>query len=565
MPFDWFKKNRQQTHSRQTRADLHALAARDDTAGLIRLIRDGADPDLREPKQGFTPLHTAVTNDHLESVRVLLENGANPLIADREGVNPFGLATMRGRSPEIIQLLIDYDGVFEMGGHSSPETRPETPDGIPSEPRRINRNEFWREASDDEVIQAILEVDDPNDSGSIYHEHTPLHNASGFDRSAIIVDLLLSRGADPNRPNHNGNTPLHLAAQRSSKPEVIETLLKHGADPNKRNKDGNTPLHSAFRDNTNEEVIKALLELSPNPQARNNLGQTPLELAGQARWMNEHPNIRPVSVDPHIYDLPDSPYVGGNESTPEGHGPSLPEERHETGGLRPRQLLDELDKGIEVYWIGVAHESGDIGENCFYGTYAVMVNQPWSGLDLPQSTLNELSSQHPPLIETARRLLVEEIRSLGGILAVTPVYEANDQWLAEYGWRSRRHSLSTLLPNWDQPGNRPEWMTPEDVEAMREQEGEDEQPDKGEGVYRRRIDSLLAGPYPTTYVVSLIENGPISGVPETQGRCKWCPLADWSASCHELKPGAPIRIAPEWSVISVNGGEIQPGDWMAGR
>lgn len=550
MPFSWFNKNRTGRNQGQQGPDLHILAARDDIAGMMRQIQSGANPDVQEPTQGFTPLHTAIMNDNLDATRVLLENGANPLIADRDGVTPFGLAAMKRRSPEMIQLLIDYGGMFDMGRQTLSETPSETHDAISPHLRRINSNEFWREASDDEVIQAILETNDVNDSGSIYHEHTPLHSAAGFDRNAIIIDLLISRGADPNHPNHNGNTALHLAAQRSSKPEVIETLVKHGADSDMRNKDGNTPLHSAFRDNPNEEVIKALLESSSDPEARNNLGQTPMELAEQARWMIDHPNIKPVNIDPHIYDLPHSPGV---------------QENNATGERTPRELLDQVEKGIKVYWMGVAHESGDVDETCFYSTYAVMLNQPWSGLDLPQSALNELGSHYPPLIDTARQLLVEEIRSLGGTLAVTPIYEASDDWLAEYAWRSRKHSLSTLIPDWEQPGNHPAWMTAEDIQSMKEQEEEDEQPDKGEGVFRRRIDSLLTGPYPTTYVVTVIENGPIAGVPETQGRCKWCPLADASASCRALRPGAPVIVSPDWSVISVNGSEIEPGNWLAGR
>ena len=550
MPFSWFKKARTGRGQVQQTPDLHVLAARDDTAGMMRLIQSGANLDLREPTQGFTPLHTAIMNDNLGATRVLLENGANPLKTDREGVTPFGLATMKRRRPEVIQLLIDHGGMFDMGGQTLSETPSHTPDAISSELSRINSNEFWRQASDDEVIQAILETNDLNGSGSIYHEHTPLHNAAGFDRDAIIIDLLISRGADPNRPNHNGNTALHLAAQRSSKPMVIETLLKHGADPDIRNKDGNTPLHSAFRDNPNEEVIRALLEASSDSEARNNLGQTPMELAEQARWMIDHPNIRPVNIDPHIYNLPHSPGAQGNDATRE---------------RTPRELLDQLDKGIKVYWMGVAHESGDVDETCFYSTYAVMLNQPWSGLDLPQSTLNELGSHYPPLIDTARRLLVEEIRSLGGTLAVTPIYEASDEWLAEYAWRSRKHSLSILIPDWEQSGNHPAWMTTEDIQSMKEQEQGDEQPDKGEGVYRRRIDSLLTGPYPTTYVVTVIENGPIAGVPETQGRCMWCPLADTSAICREPRPGAPKTVSSDWSVISVSEGEIEPGNWLSGR
>lgn len=102
MPFSWFNKNRTGRNQGQQGPDLHILAARDDIAGMMRQIQSGANPDVQEPTQGFTPLHTAIMNDNLDATRVLLESGANPLIVDREGVTPFGLAAMKRRSPEMI-------------------------------------------------------------------------------------------------------------------------------------------------------------------------------------------------------------------------------------------------------------------------------------------------------------------------------------------------------------------------------------------------------------------------------------------------------------------------------
>ena len=45
------------------------------------------------------------------------------------------------------------------------------------------------------------------------------------------VDLLLGRGADPNRTTQWGYTALHQAIRRDNGPEILERLCDHGADP----------------------------------------------------------------------------------------------------------------------------------------------------------------------------------------------------------------------------------------------------------------------------------------------------------------------------------------------
>ena len=47
-----------------------------------------------------------------------------------------------------------------------------------------------------------------------------------------LVQLLLERGANPNKASLSGNTPL-LRAVWYGRAEVVQILLEHGADPNK--------------------------------------------------------------------------------------------------------------------------------------------------------------------------------------------------------------------------------------------------------------------------------------------------------------------------------------------
>ena len=73
-----------------------------------------------------------------------------------------------------------------------------------------------------------------------------------------LVELLLERGADPNKARTDtGETPCYAAAERG-KLDVVRLLLERGADPNKaRTDNGETPCIVAGR-NGHDEVVEVL-------------------------------------------------------------------------------------------------------------------------------------------------------------------------------------------------------------------------------------------------------------------------------------------------------------------
>jgi ankyrin repeat protein len=52
------------------------------------LLEHGANPNIQDYKYGWTPLHFAVKNCHVDVARVLLDYGADPTIRDNEGRTP---------------------------------------------------------------------------------------------------------------------------------------------------------------------------------------------------------------------------------------------------------------------------------------------------------------------------------------------------------------------------------------------------------------------------------------------------------------------------------------------
>ena len=72
---------------------------------------------------------------------------------------------------------------------------------------------------------------------------TALCNAAEYNHSEVAQVLLL-KGANPNKRDVNGRTPLHYAARFNST-GVIKLLLQHGADRSLLNHEGYTPLKIA--------------------------------------------------------------------------------------------------------------------------------------------------------------------------------------------------------------------------------------------------------------------------------------------------------------------------------
>ena len=106
-----------------------------------------------------------------------------------------------------------------------------------------------------------------------------------------VVDLLLSKGADPNMENTNGLSPLHRAANHGSK-DVVKLLLGKGAEPNKTDRDGRTPLHWAALRNF-DGVAKLLLNTGAELDKADKDGRTPLH---HAAW-NNHEDVVKVLLD----------------------------------------------------------------------------------------------------------------------------------------------------------------------------------------------------------------------------------------------------------------------------
>jgi ankyrin repeat protein len=121
----------------------------------------------------------------------------------------------------------------------------------------------------------------------VYSGDTALHVAAAAHRR-VLVESLVTRGADIRARNRRGAEPLHYAADGSpaeqrdgaAQRDVITYLVGVCADPNAMDNSGVAPLHRAVR-NRCSAAVRALIDWGADPLLKNTNGSTPLHLAVQ--------------------------------------------------------------------------------------------------------------------------------------------------------------------------------------------------------------------------------------------------------------------------------------------
>ncbi|ETE62186.1 Ankyrin repeat domain-containing protein 27, partial [Ophiophagus hannah] len=110
---------------------------------------------------------------------------------------------------------------------------------------------------------------------------TPLHVAAIYGQ-ALLIDLLVSKGAVVTATDYHGSTPLHLACQKGyQNVTCVKALVYydvHSCKLDIGNEKGDTPLHIAARWGY-QGIIEVLLQNGANPGILNRMKETPLQCA----------------------------------------------------------------------------------------------------------------------------------------------------------------------------------------------------------------------------------------------------------------------------------------------
>lgn len=166
------------------------------TCDSCRSKRGGASPAptrLRLRQSGWTPLHKASGNGHVECVELLLASGAVIDAPSETGETSLHFAAAFGQA-DCAEALLSRGA--EMDSRNKWGQAPLHVAAINWQPGRP------------EVVSALLDrgADPEARTKDLW---TPLHCAS-LNGHADCIDLLLERGADPEARNAEGTTPLEV-------------------------------------------------------------------------------------------------------------------------------------------------------------------------------------------------------------------------------------------------------------------------------------------------------------------------------------------------------------------
>ncbi|PQE17544.1 ankyrin repeat domain containing protein [Rutstroemia sp. NJR-2017a BBW] len=243
-------------------ADLHSpkgivemAVSCNNLEALNWLLDNGADPNEKNAK-GMTALTTAIREDRLEMIELLLLRGADANVRGQDW--PICMAVAH---PPVLKRLLSvlpepraYKGVMEMAVHA-------------------NKLESVKL-----LLAAGVSVEDRN--GGVF---SPLTTAIREDRKDIVSFLLREGGADVNAPGEHLPIVKALRRYNGEDTEIIEMLLNAGADPNRMYRGWNAVFQAV--ENGDAEMLKLIAERSGvNLEVKDEMGRTVSDMAAGRGW-----------------------------------------------------------------------------------------------------------------------------------------------------------------------------------------------------------------------------------------------------------------------------------------
>ena len=267
-----------------------AMAVRVNLPAHVGFLTEAdANTELKD-NRGRTPLLIAL-QDHadksglMDLVLPLLEAGADPNVADRNGAYPLHLAARAGRAQAVAKLA-DYRADTyrkDRGGKTALQHAAEgdTP-GHAQVARALFANNI-RKAVERKDVARIRELaayagrEWADMNVPVQGRVSPLLRAFQINFPQGVVALASSDGVNLEAADLEGRLAVHYAVEQDSA-ELLGALLENGADVNAVNGDGKTPLLLAAELNS-VNAARALIAGGADMALQNSSGHTPLDAA----------------------------------------------------------------------------------------------------------------------------------------------------------------------------------------------------------------------------------------------------------------------------------------------
>jgi uncharacterized protein len=169
-------------------ASMLEAAVAGNNARVQELLNKGVSANVQGPQHN-TPIMEATFAGHLDTVKLLLDHGANLSMAKSDGATPIALA---GKHKEIVELFKNVAALVEAASKGN-----------------------------NQAVSELISKGTPV-NGIDQYGHSALTEAS-WNGLTETVKLLLDKGTDPTIQKSDGETALSLAASRKH-PAIVDLL-----------------------------------------------------------------------------------------------------------------------------------------------------------------------------------------------------------------------------------------------------------------------------------------------------------------------------------------------------
>ena len=280
------------------------------------LLNAGADPNIAD-KNGESCLHAAVYGScNAETIQNLIDHGASVNAVNGDGATALLLACGSAKSATVDVLLKakadpnlpDTDGDASLHAATAANCSKETLQEIIKYGGNVNAvNKRGRTAlllncsyGQMDSVQVLLGAGaDPNITDEI--GYSCIFAAVDGRCSKDTLQTLIDHGANIDTKRKDGTNAL-LCACRTGQSESVKFLLEEGANVNVTKPDGNTCLHVAVKGNCNKEALQKCIENGTSINAMNNEGKTALIFACESAQTGSVALLLKEGGDPNISD-----------------------------------------------------------------------------------------------------------------------------------------------------------------------------------------------------------------------------------------------------------------------